>query len=173
MHRRSAVLVLGSLWLIATWGCGPQPDVAALKVVPQITGYYDDGVVQEGRDIGQNRILPSVTFAIKNDGALPIEYVDVTVAFWTANNATELDSKLIHPIGRAPLAPGASTDSLTVRSTVGFTSYAAQADFFAQSAFVDLKVKVFARRSGNNATLGEFVVERRVLPAARKDGLHP
>jgi len=34
-------------------------------------------------------------------------------------------------------------------------------------------VKVFARRAGTNVTLGELPVERRLLPAARKDGLQP
>lgn len=170
MLRRSAVLVLGSLWLIANWGCGPEPNLADLKLVPQISGYSDDGIVQEGEFTGQNRILPSVTFQIKNDGKLPVEYVDITVAFWTVANDKEYDSKLLHTIGRQPLAPGASTDSITVRSTVGFTSPAAPADFFAQTRFVDFKVKVFARRAGINATLGEIIVERRLLPAARKDG---
>ena len=71
MLRRAPVLVLASLWLIANWGCGPEPDLSALKLVPQISGYYDDGVVQDGPDIGQNRILPAVTFQIKNDGKIP------------------------------------------------------------------------------------------------------
>src|SRR3974377_1288812 len=117
MLRRSAVLVFASLWLIANWGCGPQPDLADLKLVPQISGYYDDGVVQEGKDMGQNRILPAVTFQIKNDGKLPVEYVDITVAFRTVTNDKEYDSKLIHPIGRDALVFGASTESITVRST--------------------------------------------------------
>jgi hypothetical protein len=174
MLRRSPVLLLASLWLIANWGCGPEPDLTALKVVPQISGYYDDGIVQDGKDIGQNRILPAVTFQIKNEGKLPAEYVDITVAFWRVVNDQEYDSKLLRPIGRPGLAPGASTESLTVRSTVGYTSPLTQAaDFFAQTGFVDFKVKVFARRAGINASLGEIIVERRLLPAARKDGFHP
>ena len=169
MLRRSAVLVLASLWLIANWGCGPEPDLtAALKVVPQISGYYDDGIVQAGPDIGKTRILPSVTFQIKNEGALPLEYVDITVIFRNAEQ--EKDSKLLHTIGRDPLAPGASTESVTVRSEVGYTAPIAAPDFFLQSGFVDFKVKIFARRHGINALLGEITVERRLLPAARKDG---
>jgi hypothetical protein len=173
MLRRSSVLILASLWLIADWGCGPQPDLTALKLVPQISGYFDDGIVQEGQDIGQNRILPSVTFQIKNEGKLPVNYADITVAFWRVVEDGEKDSKLLHSIGREGLAPGASSESITVRSTVGYTSPVAPADFFSQSAFVDFKVKVFARRSGINATLGEIIVERRLLPTARKDGFHP
>ena len=174
MLRRSSVLALVCLGLIADWGCGPQPDLKAIKLIPQISGYVSDGIVPQGeRDAGQNRILPSVTFQIKNEGTLPIDYVDVTIAFWPVGSDGEKDSKLIHAIGSTPLAPGATTETLTVRSGVGFTSLLAPAEFFSSTYFVDFKVKVFARRAGTNASLGEIIVERRLLPVTRKDGLHP
>jgi len=174
MVRRSFVLALVCLGLIADWGCGPQPDLTAIKLVPQISGYVNGGFVPKGEPYeGQNRILPLVTFQLKNEGALPVEYVDVTVAFWPANADGEKDSKLIHAIGATPLQPGATTESLTVQSSVGFSSPHAPAEFFSSSYFVDFKVKVFARRAGSNASLGEITVERRLLPITRKDGLHP
>jgi hypothetical protein len=173
MGRRSPVILLVCLWLIAGSACGPQPDLKTVKLIPGISGYYDDGVVRDGRDKGQNRLLPTVTFQLKNEGNLPVDYVDLTVAFWRLHDDGELDSKLIQAIDRAPLAPGATSDSITVRSDVGYTSPAARAEFFLLSTFVDFKVKVFARRAGTNVTLGELPVERRLLPAARKDGLHP
>jgi hypothetical protein len=173
MRWRSPVLLFACLWLIAGSACGPQPDLKSVKLIPGISGYYDDGVVKEGRDKGQNRLLPSVTFQIKNEGSLPIDYVDLTIAYWRTSDDGEKDSKLIQGVGRTPLAPGATTDSITVRSDVGYTSPAAPAEFFLMTAFVDFKVKVFARRAGSNVSLGELPVERRLLPAARKDGLHP
>jgi hypothetical protein len=173
MRWRWPVLLSACLWLIAGSACGPQPDLKAVKLVPGLSGYYDDGIVQEGRDKGQNRLLPSVTFRLKNDGTLPVDYLDLTVAFWRLNDDGELDSKLIQGVGRAPLAPGATSDSITVRSDVGYTSPAVPAEFFLMRDFVDFKVKVFARRAGTNVTLGELPVERRLLPAARKDGLQP
>jgi hypothetical protein len=97
----------------------------------------------------------------------------VTVAFWRVQDDGELDSKLIQAVRRTPLAPGATSESITVRSGVGYTSPAAPAEFFLNKDFVDFKVKVFARRAGTNVTLGELPVERRLIPAARKDGLHP
>ena len=173
MLRRSPVLVLACLGLVATWACGPQPDLKTLKLVPQISGYVDGGFVPAGEPYaGQARILPSVTFQLKNDGPLPMQYVDLTVSFWPDRRDGELDSKLIHAIGAEPLAPGATTETLTVQSTVGFSSPVARAEFFSNSGFVDFKVKIFARRAGNNASLGELTVERRILPVPRKDGLH-
>ena len=172
MRWRSSVLVLVSLGLIAGWGCGPQPDVTAVKFIPQISGYVYGGKVTDGAWAGQDRLLPSITFKLKNEGTLPIEYVDVTVAFWHPSEG-EQDSKLIHAIDRAALAPGAETDTLTVQAANGYTSPTVPAEFFSNPSFVDLKVKVFARRAGKHASLGELAVERRILPSTRKDGLHP
>jgi hypothetical protein len=173
MSRRWPVLVSASLWLITAWGCGPQPDITTVKLVPQISGYHFAGIVPAGEQFeGQNRILPTVTFQLKNEGTLPVDYVDITVAFWPAGADSDKDSKLIHAIGKAPLQPGATSDTMTVQSDVGFSSPLAPAEFFTSRFFVDFKVKVFARRSGSNASLGEITVERRVLPSASKDGPH-
>jgi hypothetical protein len=173
MVRRSFVPALAGLWLIAAGACSPQPDLKGVKLIPQMTGYVDGGFVAEGSYAGQARLLPSVTFVLKNEGTLPIEYVDLTVAFWRVNDDGEKDSKFIKAIGAEPLAPGASTDTLTVQSDFGYTSPTGRAEFFYNSSFVDFKVKVFARRSGTNASLGEIPVERRLLPTVRKTGLRP
>jgi hypothetical protein len=95
MRWRSPVLLFACAWLVAGAACGPQPDLKAVKLIPGISGYHDDGIVQEGRDKGQNRLLPSVTFQIKNEGTLPVDYLDVTVAFWRVTDDGEKDSKLI------------------------------------------------------------------------------
>ena len=79
MRRRWPVVLFGSLWLIASAACGPQPDLATdLKLTPTITGYYDDGITPAKL----NRILPSITFQLSNQGKLPITNVDLVVAFW-------------------------------------------------------------------------------------------
>ena len=173
MRWRLPVLLFACVSLIAGAACGPQPDLKAVKLIPGISGYSDGGIAQEGQYKGQNRLLPFVTFQLKNEGDLPIEYVDLTVAFWRVTDDGEKDSKLIQAIGRTPLAPGATSDSITVRSDVGYTSPAAGAEFFLNPIFIDFKVKVFARRAGTNVTLGELPVDRRVLPLTRKDGLRP
>jgi hypothetical protein len=170
MRWRPAAPVLAGLSLVATWGCGPEPDLQSLKLISQLSGYYDDGPVLEGPEKGQNRLLPTVTFQLKNEGALPITYVDLTLAYW---RVTDDGDALVQGIGATPLAPGATSESITVRSSVGYTSPHARAEFFTHSAFIDFKVKVFARRAGRNASLGELAVERRLLPATPRSGLRP
>ena len=169
MRRRSPVVVLACLWLIAGWGCGPQPDLKSLKLVNALSGYYDDGPTPKG----ENHLVPSVTFQLKNEGDLPFTYVDLMLAFWPVGADGEKDSKLIQSIGRTPLEPGATSESFTVRSAVGFTSLYPRAEFFTRPEFVGFIVKVFARRSGKLTSLAEVAVDRRLLPAVHTDGRRP
>ena len=130
MRRRPPVLLFGSLWLIATAACGPQPDLATdLKFAPTISGYYDDGITPAK----MNRILPSITFQLKNEGKLPITNVDLGVAFWQTGADGEARPKQIRGIGSAALEPGATSETMTVRSTVGYTHEGPRADMFTNS----------------------------------------
>jgi hypothetical protein len=169
MSRRPLVLLLACCWLVAASACGPQPDLETLKLVPALSGYYDDGQTADG----QNRLLPSVTFHLKNDGDVPFTNVDLTLAFWRLGDNTNLDSKQIRGIMGTPLEPGATSESITVRSGLGYTSLETPIDFFTNAEFVDFTVKVFAKRAGRTVSLGELPVERRLLPAARRDGNRP
>ena len=170
MRRRSPVLAFASLWLIASAACGPQPNLATdLKLVPTISGYYDDGITAARL----NRILPSITFQLRNEGTLPITNVDLVGAFWQVGDDGELDSKQIRGIGSTPLEPGATSQTLTIRSSVGYTHEGPRADMFTNSQFKGFTVKFFAKRAGKTTKLGEFPIEARLLPAVSKDGSHP
>ena len=170
MRRRWPVVLLGSLWLIASAGCGPQPDLATdLKLTPTMTGYYDDGITPAKL----NRLLPSITFQLSNQGKLPITNVDLVVAFWETGADGELDSKQIRGITSTALEPGATSETLTVRSSVGYTHEGPRADMFTNSLYKGFIVKVFGKRAGKTTKLGEFPIEARLLPAGSKDGSHP
>jgi hypothetical protein len=167
MVRRLATLVLGGVWLAASSACGPQPDLqTSLDVVPGITGYADDGVQPDG----QNRILPSITFQLKNEGDLPIANVNLVLVFWPAGKDVDLGSTQVRGIGSDPLAPGATSESMTVQSSLGYTSPYPRSEFFTRPQFVDVVVRMFAKRRGSSVPIGEFPIERRLLPTTRPDG---
>jgi hypothetical protein len=169
MHRRSPVLVLACALWIAAAACGPQPDLRTLKLLPTMSGYYDDGVQPDG----QNRLLPSLTFQVKNEGNLPVANVDLVLAFWEVGADGENDSKQIRGIGNTALEPGQTSEALTVRASIGYRSPAPRAEFFSNSFFKGFTVKVFAKLRGRTTPIGEFPVEPRLLPAAGKDGSRP
>ena len=170
MCRRLLVLLACSLWLTAAAACGPEPDLAAsLKLVPEISGYYDPGLQPDG----QNKLVPSMTFRIKNEGPLPINYVDIVIAYWPVGADGEKDSLQIKGIGSTALEPGQTSEPFTVRSSVGYLSPMPRAEFFQSSYYTGFIIKVFAKRKGKTTPLGEFPVEARLLPAAKRDGARP
>ena len=170
MGRRLLGLTLVASGLVITWACGPTPDLKTIKLQPMMTGYYDNGPKPS---TGENQLVPSVTFQLKNEGTLPLTNVDLVLAFWPDGRDGELDSKQIRAIKDQPLPPGATSESITVHSDVGFASFHPRAEFFGRPEFVDFTIRVFAQRNGRTVKLGEVPVERRLIPAARRDGARP
>jgi hypothetical protein len=149
-----------ALALLLSGACGPPIDLSkAVEVTDVFSGWYDDGVLD-----GRNHLLPTITFKLHNTGSEPIAGVQLIVAFWEDGADGEFDSQVVRGIGSDALAPGVSTDPIYVRDPKGYTLEGARAAFFEHSMFKDFTVKVFASRSGKIVPLGEFKVERRILP---------
>ena len=163
-HRPLACLVLA----LATAGaasCGPAVDLSrALTVTDVFTGYYDNGVLQSGPNQGWTHMVPQVSFRLKNAHAESISSVQLLVAFWAAGDDGPLDDRELTGIGSAGLAPEAMTDAVTVRATVGFNLQAARSELFNASLFKDFTARIFAKRGGRIYRLGEFPIERRIIP---------
>jgi hypothetical protein len=169
MSRRSAAHFALFLWLTGGIACD-QPDLStALQLVPGITGYHLAGLSPDK----QNRLVPSITFQLKNIGDVDLTYVDLSVAFWRVGDDGEKDDKQIRGISATPLKPGSVSESITVDSSVGYTSPVTTAEAFTSSEYKDFIVKVFAKRNGKTTKLGEYTVEKRVLPSVPASGSHP
>ncbi len=146
-------------------GCAQVDLAKALTVTDVFTGYHPVGVV----DDLNNKMVPSFTFKLHNAGDAAVSRVQLMVGFWqVGGESLELDSKQIEGIGAEALAPGASTQPLLVRSEKGYTLSieAPREQMFENGAFQDVTVKLFARRDGRLVPLGEFPVERRIIPSA-------
>src|SRR5690242_13264204 len=115
MRRAAGVFGLAA-FLSASVACGPAVDIKKLTVVETLTGWYDDGPKN-----GLNRLVPTLTFRLKNESATPANRVELTVAFWKDGDDGEWDGREIVGIGATPIDPGATTEPLMVRATVAFT----------------------------------------------------
>lgn len=166
MCRWSRVAAL-SLSLAAA-ACASPNLTQALAVTDVLSGWYDNGVKDT-----LNHMVPMITFRLKNQSDQPLNSVQLTVAFWSEGKDGELDSFQVTGIGSTPVPPGQSTDSITVRSTVGYTLAQPRAELFTHVDFKDWTVKMFARRSGRIYAIGEFKVDRRFIPHSSKDASHP
>lgn len=160
MTRLLGVLLL-ALSLSAT-SCSRVDLATALGITDVFTGWYDFGQVEEA-----SKLVPSVSFKLKNDGDQAFNRVLLLVSFWQEGADDEKDSKTITGVGPEALEPGASTDPILVRSDVGYTLDPPQTkdDLFMHGGFRDFVVKLFARRDGRLVPLGEFPIERRIIPS--------
>ena len=85
-------------------GCGKPVDLASsLQVEDVSTGWHDAGVLD-----GKNKLVPSITFKLKNasDQSLPV--LQANALFRRATEDTEWGSGFVKVTGSDGLAPGAS-----------------------------------------------------------------
>lgn len=154
---RFPLLVVGFA-LVGSAACGPQVDLARLEVTEITSGYYDFGVVD-----GLNKLVPSISFRLKNNGTVPADRIALTVSFWQDGDDGELDSKEVRAIGAAEVPPGGSSDVVLVRSAWGYKLQQPRAELFINSEFKDFTAKIFAKRGGKIVPIGQFKIDQRII----------
>lgn len=159
MNRMLGVVVLALAFAGA--GCRQVELEKALSVTDVFTGWSYAGVVND-----LNKMVPSFTFKLSNVSEESIARVQLLVSFWPNGADGEIDSKQIPGIGPEGLAPNTSTEAILVRSENGYTFPQPKEELFMHTQFRDFTVKVFARSEGTLVPLGEFPVERRIIPSA-------
>jgi hypothetical protein len=151
-----AIVVLG----ISLPGCGPKVDLAAnLQVEDVSTGWRDTGMVN-----GQNKLVPSITFKLKNVSDQPLPVLQMNVLFRRANEDTEWGSGFVTVAGSEGLAPGTVSSPLTVNSHLGYTGSEPRQQMLSNSQFVDARVQLFGKYASTQwVKVGEYPVSRRLI----------
>lgn len=146
--------------VVSAPACGPGADVStAIQVLEVSSGWYDAGIVN-----GQNKLVPSVTFKLKNISDQPVTTLQANVLFHRVNSPEEWGSGFLRVAGSEGLQAGATSDMLTVKSDLGYTGTETRADMLKNSQFVDAKVRILAKAGSNYwHPLGEFPIERRLF----------
>jgi hypothetical protein len=153
-----AVAVLGAL--LAS-GCDKPVDLTqALQVQDVSTGWWDAGV-----ENGQNKLVPSVTFTVKNVSDQSLKVLQVNVLFRRVTEKdTEWGSGLVTIAGSEGLAPGATSQPFTVTSKLGYTGTEPRQQMLANSHFVDATAQLFAKYGSTQWTrIDEHPVARTLL----------
>ena len=158
MVRLGYAIVLAVL-LAGAAGCGPQLDLAKLEATDVFTGYYDNGIKS-----GLNHLVPSISFRLKNNDTAPASEVQLTVSFWRDGDDGELDSLEVAGIGSEPVVQGSATPAILVRAKTGYTLEQPRDELFSHSQFKDFTAKIFAKRGGKIVPIGQFRIDRRILP---------
>jgi hypothetical protein len=154
------IVVLFAVSVLCT-ACGPAVDLKkGLQVQLVSTGWADAGLVD-----GKNKLVPAVTFTLKNLSDQKLVVLQINAIFRRVNEKEEMGSGLLPVIGSDGLAPGASTKALTIKSQLGYTSgEETRFEMLKNSHFVDASVQLFAKYGSTQWTLvGEYPIVRQLL----------
>ena len=156
-------VLAGQLILLAmlSAGCGGPPvDLTkGLEIVDASTGWYDAGPVN-----GQNKLVPSIAFKLKNVSDQPLVALQVNAVFRRGDDKDEWGTVWV-PVTRSDgLQPGATSQPITVHMKLGYTGTEPRAQMLQNSQFVDAKVDLFAKYAAQQwVRIGQRPIERRLI----------
>jgi hypothetical protein len=156
----------GGVWLMVMLcaaalqvGCSQnEPDVAkALQLEDVESGWFDAGIVN-----GQNKLVPTVSFRVKNVADRPLSYVSFNTVFKVIGDPKELSASYLK--GFDTLKPGDSSQPMVARSSLGYTSPEPRLQMLQHSQFKDVEAEVFAKHGSNQwVSLGKYTVKRQLI----------
>ena len=146
--------------VLLSTACGPTIDLTSGLVVESVsTGWADAGRID-----GHHRIVPTLSFKLKNASDRKLRTLEVNALFRRVSDAHEWGSGFLPATGPGGLAPGAETAALTVKSSIGYTGTDENQELLQNSQFVDARVELFAKYGSANWTrIGEYQVQRQLL----------
>jgi hypothetical protein len=155
--RLAAVALAG----IVSISCGSSEHaVAALEPLDVVTGWFDAGIVEGGK----NKLVPSVTLKLRNKSDEPIRSVQVNAIFRRVGEQEMWGEYFGWAIPREPLPAGATTNTLVMRSALGYTGEQARMQMLQNSQFVDAKVEIYLKQGSRVwAKLAEYPIQRQLL----------
>ena len=130
--------------------CGKPVDLTkGLQIDVVKTGWFDAGLVD-----GQNKLVPTITFTLKNVSDQTLATLQVNALFRRVGEKDEWGSGFMTAAGSSGLKPGTSTDPLDIKSQLGITGSEPRQEMLANAHFVDAKVDLYVntdRRSGSRS----------------------
>jgi hypothetical protein len=158
---RASVRLLLLLVLVSTAACGPTVDLTkGLEVTVVNSGWFDLGIVN-----GQSKLVPTIVFTLRNTSDQKLVTLQVNVLFRRVTENTEWGSGFLTVAGSQGLAPGATSDPITIKSQLGYTgSDQSRQEMLQNSQFVDAKVEVFAKYGSTQwVKVGAFPITRQLM----------
>jgi hypothetical protein len=160
-HLPSVALMLALV--LPSASCRPAPDLREmLEVTDVTTGWFDAGIVD-----GRNKIVPSVTFRLRQRGENRVDRVSLNVLFrHPPLEGTDTEEEWDEVYVQSAAFQDGQTPPLVVRTEKGYTGEPPQSrmDLLQHTMFRDVRARVFARYgAGQWVELAVLDVERQLL----------
>jgi hypothetical protein len=156
MRARTRACLL-SLLLLSS-GCGPTVDLTkGLQILDISSGWFDAGIVN-----GKTKLIPSISFKLKNVSDQKLPVLQVNALFRRVTEKDEWGSGFVTAAGSGGLAPGATTETLTIKSDRGYTgSDQSRQQMLENKLFVDAKVELSGKYGSTQwVRLGDYPITR-------------
>lgn len=164
-----AAVVFAAMFTVS---CGSSVNaVASLEPIDVVTGWFDDGIIQGGK----NKLVPSVSLKLRNKSGQPLKSVQINAIFKRVNENQMWGEYFGWAVPREPqLAPGAETNLMVMRSTLGYTGDQPRMQMLQNHEFVDAKVEIFLKQGSKVwAKLAEYPIQRQLLTRSSNDAAKP
>jgi hypothetical protein len=137
-----ASLLTATLLALTVSGCGgPTVDLAqGLEILDVKTGWLDVGIVD-----GKNKLVPSISFRLKNVSDQPLPVLQINALFRRVTEPEEWGNAFRTVADGDALAPGATSDVVVVSSDLGYTGTEPRLEMLQNKAFVDASVDLLAK----------------------------
>ena len=158
---RHLSLAGASLAALLSISCGASEQaVAALEPLDVVTGWFDDGIVEGGK----NKLVPSVTLKLRNKTDQPIRSIQINAIFRRVGEQEMWGEYFGWAVPRDPLPAGATTKTLVMRSTLGYTGDQPRMQMLQNKEFIDAKVEIYLKQGSRVwAKLAEYPIQRQLL----------
>ena len=122
--------------------CSPPVDLSKnLEVVDAKTGWSDAGITEDG----QNKVVPFLSFKLKNNSNQKLGVLQVNAMFRPLKEDKEWGSRFQSVTGSEGLAPGATSELITLTSDHGAKGTDPRATIMKSQYFVDARVQLSAK----------------------------
>jgi len=153
--------LLAALLFTTSVACAPDVDLKkGLEIQDVSTGWFDAGIIN-----GQNKLVPAMSFRLKNVSDQKLKVIQVNVLFKRVNDPAEWGSGFLTVVGSEGLAPGAVSAPVLVKSNLGYTGAdQTRQEMLQNSHFVDARAEFSAKYGSVQwARLAEFPVSRTLI----------
>ncbi len=153
-------LVICATAFVVSCGSSAQA-VASLEPIDVVTGWFDDGIVEGGK----NKLVPSVSLKLRNKSDQTLKSIQINAIFKRVGEKEMWGEYFGWAVPRDPtLAAGATTNTLVMRSTLGYTGEQPRMQMLQNAQFVDAKVEIFLKQGSKVwAKLAEYPIQRQLL----------
>ncbi len=151
-----AAIALVAYWLPAA----AHIDLAHSVRVEDVSGGWSVSTAADGRA----RLLPTVSFQLRNVSSAPLASVQVNVIFHRAGNPDAWSDVVRHAISSHAVASGIATAPIVAQAPIGYTGDEDTGRLLTHPQFVDSSVSIYARHGAERWTyLGEYPLPRQIV----------